>query len=324
MLRRSLAENAPIAVVMALYVAVCALIAGRFGVPFSLNLYGALWLVMAGVVAVVAVGRPWWPKRWRLTERLVMAAPVLLLAPAFFGAFTSIKSGISHFGPYHWDPLLAAADRALLGDDAWRLEQPLLGKPVVTFVLSCLYSAWHPAMIGVFGGLTLSLGAPRLRTQALLAMVVCWALLGTWAAIDLASVGPCFAGPLHLDAGAAFADQAVYLRAANKALPIWEFAEQGRLLSAEASGRPVLGSGISAMPSMHVAVAFLMMMVGWRLNRWAGVVGTLYLAIVVIGSIHLGWHYLVDGLAAIAGAAPIWYAAGFVARRTTPVPNPPP
>jgi hypothetical protein len=260
------------------------------------------------------VARAVTPPSWRVGERLILAGPLLLLTPAFFAAFTSIKSGITHLHPYTWDPALAAADRALLGDDAWRLLQPLLGHPPVTFALSALYSAWHPAMLLLFGALTLSLGNPVLRLQSLLSLVVSWALLGTWAAIELASVGPCFAGALHVGDGAAFADQAIYLRKANSQLPILEFVEQGRLLSAAGAGRPTLGSGISAMPSMHIAVAFLMMMVGWRLGRWAGVIGTLYLVVVIIASIHLGWHYAVDGLAALVGAAAIWLVCGLVAR----------
>jgi hypothetical protein len=322
MLRRSAGENAILAGAMVTYVAVCWLVARANGVPFSLKLYGVLWLGLAGAIAVFAVARPVLPKSWRLAERLILAGPVLVLAPAFFAAFTSLKSGISHLHPYTWDASLAAADRSLLGDDAWRLLQPALGRPAATFVLSCLYSAWHPAMIAVFGGLTLSLGVARLRAQALLAMVACWALLGTWAAIELASVGPCFAGPLHAADGRAFVDQAIYLRHANRALPIWEFAEQGRLLSAAGSGRPTLGSGISAMPSMHVAVAFLMMMIGWRLRAWAGVLGTAYLVVVMLASVHLGWHYAVDGLAAVAGAAALWLIAGLVARRMVPAPPP--
>jgi hypothetical protein len=301
---------------MLAYVAVTWVVARGAGVPFSLRLYGMLWLVMAGAVAVAAVSRPITPKAWRLPERLTLAGPVLLIAPAFFSAFTSLKSGMTRLHPYSWDPVIAGWDRALLGQDAWRVLQPALGHPPVTFALSVLYSAWHPAMILIFGGLTFSLGRPQLRAQALLALIGCWALLGTWAATALASVGPCFVGPMHLPMIDGFAPQASYLQAANRQLPIWEFAEQSRLLSAWASGKPVLGSGISAMPSMHVAVATLMALVGWRLGRIAGVAGSLYLLIIVVGSIHLGWHYAMDGIAGAAGAGLLWAVAGLATRRT--------
>ena len=320
-LRRAVRQNAAVVAVMALYIAICFVVARGAGAPFSLKLYGMLWLVMAVAVGLAAVGRPVLPKAWRLPERLTVAAPVLLAAPAFFSAFTSLKSGITRLHPYTWDAAIAGWDRAIFGQDSWRVLQPLLGHPPVTFALSVLYSAWHPAMIAVFGGLTLSLGRPALRTQALFAMIACWALLGTWGAVALASVGPCFIGPLHLGADT-FAEQAAYLRAANQQLPIWEFAEQNRLLAAAASGKPGLGSGISAMPSMHIAVAMLMMLVGWRFGRTAGIVASVYLAIIIVASIHLGWHYAMDGIVGAAGAGALWLAGGVVARLTVPEPAP--
>ncbi len=315
-LRRAVRENTAIVGAMALYIAATFVVAHRAGVPFSLKLYGVLWLIMAAMVALIAVARPVLPRAWRTAERLTVAAPVLVIAPAFFSAFTALKSGLTRLHPYSWDAAIGGWDRAMFGGhDAWVLLQPVLGHPPITFALSVLYSAWHPAMIAVFGGLALSLGRPGLRAQALLAMIACWAILGTWAATALASAGPCFIGPLHLGADT-FAPQAAYLRAANQQLPIWEFAEQHRLLAAAASGRPVLGSGISAMPSMHVAVATLMMLVGWRLSRPAGIVGSVYLAIIVVASVHLGWHYAMDGLAGGLGAVALWLAAGVVTRRT--------
>jgi len=314
-LRRSLRLNGILVGAMLAYVAIAFVVARAGEVPFSLGLYGPLWLIFGVLGAVAFAVKTVLPARWRIAERLALAGPVLLVAPAFFSAFTSLKSGLSRLHPYTWDAAIAGWDRALFGQDAWRVLQPALGHPPMTFALSVLYSGWHAAMLSIFGGLCFSLTRPALRLQALIALVGCWALLGTWAATILASVGPCFVGPLHIAAPDGFAPQAAYLQAANRELPIWEFAEQSRLLNAAAAGRPVLGSGISAMPSMHVAVAMLMMLVAWRFGRRAGVIGSLYFAIIVLGSIHLGWHYAMDGIAGAAGAWALWLAAGPVARR---------
>ncbi len=312
-LRRSLRLNGVLVGAMLAFVATAFVVAQVGGVPFSLGLYAPLWPIFCILAAVALALKAVLPARWRIVERLILAAPVLVFAPAFFSAFTSLKSGLSHLHPYSWDATIGGWDRAVFGQDAWRLLQPMLGHPPVTFALSVLYSAWHAAMLTIFGGLCLSLGRPALRLQALLALVGCWALLGTWAATALASVGPCFVGPLHIAAPNGFAEQAAYLEAANRQLPIWEFAEQARLLNAAAAGKPALGSGISAMPSMHVAVAMLMMLVAWRFGRRAGLLGSLYFLVIVLGSIHLGWHYAMDGVAGAAGAGLIWLAAGPVA-----------
>jgi hypothetical protein len=41
----------------------------------------------------------------------------------------------------------------------------------------------------------------------------------------------------------------------------------------------------------------------WQWVGWA------YMALIWIGSVHLGWHYFSDGIAAIAAGALIWRVA---------------
>jgi hypothetical protein len=40
--------------------------------------------------------------------------------------------------------------------------------------------------------------------------------------------------------------------------------------------------------------------------------------VILVGSVHLAWHYAVDGLAGILLAAIFWAAAGTIANRTIP------
>ncbi len=72
--------------------------------------------------------------------------------------------------------------------------------------------------------------------------------------------------------------------------------------------------GISAMPSMHIVMAVLIAIAGWRINKWWGAGLTALAAIVVIGSIHLAWHYAVDGIAGTALALVFWWVAGIIVR----------
>jgi len=61
-----------------------------------------------------------------------------------------------------------------------------------------------------------------------------------------------------------------------------------------------LGGGISAFPSMHVALAaWFALVLRARHVAWLGVA---YVLGVFAGSIILGWHYAVDGAAGIAVA----------------------
>lgn len=60
------------------------------------------------------------------------------------------------------------------------------------------------------------------------------------------------------------------------------------------------------MPSLHIAIAVLLALVGWRINRFIGVLLTAYVFIILIGSIILGWHYAVDGYASIVLTILLW------------------
>jgi hypothetical protein len=48
---------------------------------------------------------------------------------------------------------------------------------------------------------------------------------------------------------------------------------------------------------------------------------TAYAVIIFIGSVHLGWHYALDGYLGIAGVWLIWKFAGFVLGRPAPAPG---
>jgi membrane-associated phospholipid phosphatase len=78
------------------------------------------------------------------------------------------------------------------------------------------------------------------------------------------------------------------------------------------------GSGISAMPSLHVATSLSFAILGWKTSRLVGVLLGMFAAIILIGSVHLGWHYAVDGYLSIALTGLIWWAVGRWLRQNRP------
>jgi hypothetical protein len=40
-----------------------------------------------------------------------------------------------------------------------------------------------------------------------------------------------------------------------------------------------------------------------------------FLALMLLGSVHLGWHYAIDGYAGIAGTIVLWWGCGRLLRR---------
>jgi membrane-associated phospholipid phosphatase len=118
-----------------------------------------------------------------------------------------------------------------------------------------------------------------------------------------------------------------YLHHVNETIPIWALDTQQMLWREYQHSQKGLGSGISAMPSVHVATATLMALFGWQYARRLGMALSVFAAIILLGSIHLGWHYAVDGYAAVLGTLLIWWAVGLWQSNTadtlTPLQPPP-
>jgi hypothetical protein len=150
--------------------------------------------------------------------------------------------------------------------------------------------------------------------QFFLSFVLSWGLLGTLAAIVFSSAGPCYFGAVT-GMPDPFAGLMDYLRAANLHVPVWSLHVQDMLWRDYLQAGTGPGSGISAMPSMHVATAVLFALLGWRVSRALGIALTGFAALIMIGSVHLGWHYAIDGYAGAAGADVIWKAVGWALAR---------
>ena len=73
-----------------------------------------------------------------------------------------------------------------------------------------------------------------------------------------------------------------------------------------------LGAGITAMPSMHVAMAFLFWLAMRRVSPLLGKTFFAYFVITWISSVHLAYHYGVDGLVSVVAVLAIWWSAGAV------------
>jgi hypothetical protein len=248
-------------------------------------------------------------------DRLASVFVPLVVSPLFFTTFGSFKRLIPLMNAYSWDHAFMTWDAWLHGGtQPWALLQPILGTPFATTGINFFYNFWLFLMFATFIWQACSLKRPAVRMQYLLCFLLNWVVVGTVLATLLSSVGPCYYGRVTgLDDP--YAPLMAYLQAANEVAPVWSLKVQEMLWDNYVTHGTMLGSGISAMPSMHMSIATLMALLGWRINRWAGAGYTAFAAVILVGSVHLGWHYAIDGYVSVAVSIAVWQATGWALRR---------
>ena len=220
--------------------------------------------------------------------------------------FLPLKFAIPKEIPFWLDAPLAAAERSLFGADPWLLLNHLLGWALLP--VDQLYALWVPVQLVVF--FTVMLEPPSAaKSHALIAYSMAWFLLGVVAATFLSSAGPIFYDRVFGGSQFALLGETLRARGASAALT-----ESDMMWSALASGNPGLVMGISAVPSLHVAITLWIFLAARamapRLAKWA----LIYFIFIWLASIQLGWHYVSDGAVGAIGMLLIWAIAGIVDR----------
>jgi membrane-associated phospholipid phosphatase len=154
-----------------------------------------------------------------------------------------------------------------------------------------------------------------LRMQFFLSQMLIWIVLGNVIGTLLLSGGPVYYGRLT-GLGDPFAPLLDYLHAAARQWPNVTLSVQERLWDVYlANGRDgVVNGAVMAMPSLHVAAAFSLYLVGRATHPLLGAALGLFTLVILLATVHLGWHYAIDGYAGILGALLIWHAVGRLLR----------
>jgi membrane-associated phospholipid phosphatase len=272
----------------------------------------ALWLTVTSVWCILQyLKHPRHLARIFTSDRVAGAVLAIAIVAPFQSTFQSLKRAIPTFS---WDLFLSRADIAIHAGAPWTWWVP---NDTVIRWIDRLYIVWFP-VITLFMIWVSWTSHRQLRTRALLCTLLVWILAGTLAAWALASAGPCYYGEVvqgpdpYAPLSRRITDSG--LVAGDVQRRLWEWRLTGRIA-------PL--SGVSAMPSMHVAMAVLVALVVWRRSRPIGLVCWLYAAIVQVGSVVLGWHYAIDGYVGAFIVVVCWIISGrLMAPHTSPLSSP--
>lgn len=245
-------------------------------------------------------------------ERMAAGLPVFVALVIFMYVFTMVKSYITVLVPFGWDVTFDQWDRALhFGYRPWEILQPVFGYLPITFLVNLNYNMWFVVM-NVFWAYYAFIARPgEERTRFFMSYMMIWIIGGGVLAVVFSSAGPCYFTRIGLSPDP-YAPLMDYLRGANEYLPVWALNAQDMLWELQAEGSAF--GGISAMPSMHNATALLFVLTSAGRPLWVRRGLMVHAALIFLGSIHLGWHYAVDGYLAFALAYAVWRAMEPVAR----------
>ena len=204
---------------------------------------------------------------------------------AQFCVLAWLKAAMPFSVGFQADHLLADADAWIFGTDPWRLLQWL--PPTL---IDTAYVTWAQSTVFLMAILPLLPRSER-RDWAIISFFL---MMASAALLQYAlpSAGPIFYERLGF--GDRFAD-----------LPSspWAQVTSDYLWANYSDNGSRIGAGISAFPSLHVAGAAWVAVVISSYVRKLAPVAWAYFALILMGSVYLGWHYALDGIAGLLIAA---------------------
>lgn len=270
--------------------------------------YFLIGIIIGLGILVAVVGRD-------VLRARLPAIGLALMATVFLQAgFTILKNVMSFITPYFADPLMANLDKALhFGLDPWRIAH-WIGEylPTDTMIYSYLTIWALPAFaLPVIIALT---DADRARmTRTLILYAVAWVLVGNVLAFAGLSVGPVYYD--RLLGGDRFADLTLALVESGVTASEIGITQQA-LWEIYAGQSALIGSGISAFASVHVAVATVAAIYMCERSKWLWPVAVMFLFFTFYLSVFTGYHYAVDGYVSIIVVFLVW---GLLWRRNNAV-----
>jgi hypothetical protein len=258
----------------------------------------AIWFLPIAVVLPLVL-RP-----NALKARAVSVFLAVMGCVAMQVGFTFLKSSIPSFVPFYADPYLAAFGRFLHGGvDPWVLAHRAVSPQVALDLLPVYLQIWTICAISLPVFIALSDdNAERIRRFVWM-YLFCWIIIGNVLAILFSSVGPVYYD--RLLGGDRFAQlQGVLAQSGIKSSTIGVL--QDFLWQAYKSHELIIGTGISAFPSVHLGIASTTALYISERSLLFLPVGVIFVGIILFLSVYTGYHYATDGYFSILVVVGFW------------------
>lgn len=293
----------------------------HYAVQWSLNfgLFGPFFAFTAGVIHIA-----WRMKgRKRLAYRTMISPKRLarFAAGTFFlltggllftSTFSAIKTSFPNGGGFQHDRVHADIDRVLhFGVDPFRYLYSFAQHSWLLRIVETNYGVvWFLVCYFTLYFVMTSSRTDAIRVRFGLTWLGSWMIVGIWMAGQWLSAGPVYYGFVTGDVSR-FADQLSFLAtSANTKGSAYDF--QQYLWFLHESNQQGLGSGISAFPSMHVALITVVALFVSERSRAFGALAWIYVGFIVLSSVYLGWHYAIDGYAAVVSVVVLYWGLRWI------------
>ena len=298
------------------------------GFAVKMMTYGFVYLLCAAILRIIQFNKntehssiisglqqawskdPSRPVIWIIHACLALVTYVLLMTN-----FMSVKTLIPDMIPFYLDTAAYHIDRAIfLGNDPWTLLSWVYDIPLLIVSIDRIYTAWAGLVIGIWIYCFTSRAMPQQeRYQYIFSMILLWLFAGNILATLLSSAGPCY---FEYFTGQDYYQPLVAQLAAlheTHHLGAYEYFD---VLLTMYENKESRFAGISALPSLHCAASFMMLLLFWK-NKLLRVLLIAFNITIYVGSILLAWHYAIDGLLAYPVTLLCWWMGGKISTHLT-------
>lgn len=238
---------------------------------------------------------------WTKSPQFRSATTGVALAAANLTAFLWVKRGLNTAVPFAKDTVLADIDKIIFfGRDPWTYLS-WLDTPISTLI-------YHPLwLVVLLSTLLVVFSSPstKERDALILTYFFMWSIAGPVIHTLLPAAGPLFYENLGL--GNRFSGLGQVGGTKLAANYLWSSFE---------TGGTRYGSGISAVPSMHVATASWIALAVYHTKKKFFILALMFAMTIFVLSVTLGWHYAIDGFIGAGATIIAWLGFSHAFKRS--------